>query len=354
MVKILSKKQVLFINNNFYIAYYKGKIFIKNIITDKEKIIGKYYKNIFEVILSKFKITERLFRLRPRCVKQISEDEYLITGKKYIKIVNIKNFSIINEHKFRKGMNNTLSLFEVKDCKGFKKGYIYGEYWDNKYRRRVNIYRRNNEKHDWGIIYTFHTNEIYHIHGFCEDCINDRLFIFTGDKDNESGIWEARDDFKIVKPIIIGSQKVRICNGYIFNKKLIYASDTPLKKNFIYEFNFKNSIKPLYELNGPSIYSTINKNEILFSTTVEPDSRINNILYLITNKKGPGVNKNVVTLVIVKKNCIKKIFESKKDIFPMALFGFGAIIFPENMTSDIIICPQGVKKYDGKTLLIEL
>ena len=113
-----------------------------------------------------------------------------------------------------------------------------------------------------------------------------------------------------------------------------------MHENFVKEIETYNWFKPQYKILASSIYELVdNHQERLkpFGCTRITQCQMIQIW--------PGLE---------EKKILELRNESKKDIFPMALFGFGAIIFPENMTSDIIICPQGVKKYDGKTLLIEL
>ena len=43
----------------------------------------------------------------------------------------------------------------------------------------------------------------------------------------------------------------------------------------------------------------------------------------------------------------------KKDLWPMLLFQFGNCLFPDvELDDELLVCPQSVKRYDGKTVSI--
>lgn len=89
--------------------------------------------------------------------------------------------------------------------------------------------------------------------------------------------------------------------------------------------------------------------QYLFATSVEPDSRITGLRYLLTYRLGKGV-KNRCTYVFAgnEKDGFHKVLSLKKDGLPMGLFQFGNIQFPN--AEELVCVPQAVWRYDGKTL----
>ncbi len=304
--------------------------------------------------LSRFEICERMLRLEPK-LAVFKGNVCFFSCHGTIYQYTWGNKKVTKAHLFRKGMNNPICLFELKDLCGFQDGIIYGEYWANPNGEEVNIYQMLNGQ--WIEKYSFPKGAITHIHGFAKDTLHDRLLILTGDFDEGSGIWEARDDFTYVRPLLVGKQQYRSCVAFACETGILYATDTPLEENAIYFFEYKNQIlHKLQSLPGPCIYGReyIDKGgckQYLFATSVEPDSRISGLKYLLTYKLGKGV-KDRKTHVLAGNalDGFTEIMALSKDWLPMGLFQFGNIQFPD--APELVCVPQAVKKYAGKTFRI--
>ncbi len=307
-----------------------------------------------EKFLSRFEVFERMLRLESK-LAVIKGDVCFFSCHGAIYQYNWGHKKVIKAHSYRKGMNNPICLFELNNLCGFQDGIMYGEYWGNSNGEKVSIYQMLNER--WVEKYTFPKGTITHIHGFVKDALHHRLLILTGDFDKGSGIWEAREDFSYVRPLLVGKQQYRSCVAFACEEGILYATDTPLEENAIYFFEYKNEIlHKMQSLPGPCIYGRdyIDKRgckHYLFATSVEPDSRLTGLKYLLTYKLGNGV-KDRKTHVLAGniKDGFKEIVSLSKDWLPMGLFQFGNIQFPS--APELVYVPQAVKEYAGKTFRI--
>lgn len=345
-INLLVKGKVLaYYSENKYVYYKKGMLYLYD---GKHNKITNLENNLFKRILSKFSIFRRLFRLEPRSAIKLNENEILFTCQGFIFNLNFNNKILKKEHKFRPGMTSPLYLTKYQDNDGNLK-VIYGEYFSNKAGDKVSIYKRNGNL--WHKIYTFKKGTIKHIHNIIYDEDNNYFYIFTGDDDIESGIWKADCDFTSVNLIRGGKQIYRSCFGAIINKHLIYATDTPLEQNYLLSLNLETyEIEKISKIKGPVIYGARSSDKIIFSTTVEPDSNIKGIRYLITKKRGKGVLDDCSYLYTYSiKEKLSIVLSIKKDFLPVGLFQFGTFQ-PITYSSEIIAYNMGLKKYKNTTI----
>lgn len=348
----ISNKRLLCMNGNRSVFFKRGKVYFEEngFLIAKIRIPLSKGKEI----LSRFEMCERMFRLEPK-LAIFKGDVCFFSCHGAIYQYMWGSRKIVKSHLYRKGMNNPICFFELKDLHGFQDGIMYGEYWGNRDGEKVSIYQMLNGQ--WVEKYSFPRGEITHIHGFVKDTLHDRLLILTGDFDEGSGIWEARDDFAYVKPLLVGRQQYRSCVAFACETGILYATDTPLEENAIYFFeNGSGKLSKIKDIPGPCIYGRdyideSGRRQYMFATTVEPDSRITGIKYLLTYKLGPGVkNRKSYILAGNEEDGFREIFSLKKDWLPMGLFQFGNIQFPD--APELICVPQAVKKYAGKTIRI--
>lgn len=357
---VVSKLRMICTNNLFSIYFAHGKL----LVTDKKKgesySLGTLPGIGIDKYLSYVRILVRILRLEPRCAMWIDEYKFILSYHGKVYLVNLKLKTIVVEHKFRRGMNNPLTFCKVSGLSKFPDCILYGEYWGNPNREETCVYARINKQ--WRKIAVFEAEQIKHIHGIVVDTYNDRLLVLTGDSDNESGIWEIKGD--LLKPVLIlgGKQKYRTCVLIPKRNGFIYATDTPLEKNYIREVTVGNNLiveKEIYEMPGPCIYGTVcgtNENNMLFATSVEPDSRIKGIRGLFTYQLGRGVEKRSSYVIRYdQKHGFSIALMLKKDLFPMNLCQFGNVLFPcQTICKEVYLCPISCKNYDGKTLKLTL
>ncbi|MDC7278837.1 hypothetical protein NXH64_04895 [Butyrivibrio fibrisolvens] len=355
--KIVSNNKLICYSNKYFIFSKGPKLIISTDLNCKEYKIAYIPVGSLKQKLGSIRLFARALRLEPRCGIFVDDTTALITYHGAIYRVDCTNGQIELEHSFRAEMNNPLSLVKIQGISGFEDGIYYGEYFLNHEGTAVNIYKRDNNA-SWNVVYTFSAGSIYHIHGLVPCKEKDCVYILTGDKDAESGIYEARNGFQDVKVIVSGKQAYRACIALPTEGGMLYTTDTPLESNYLYYLDFESKeIQTIAEISGPSIYGkVISDSEMVFSTSVEPDSKLPRWRYEFTHKPGPGIKDRKSRVYYVKnedgKFTCEEIFAATKDILPMGVGQFGTIMFPAG-EGDLYITGQALRKYDNKTLLIK-
>lgn len=355
--KMLKGYKPLYVSSRLNLLYRKGSLYQNTNITDKPTHIVKLPFTIKQQLLSVFRFSERLFRLEPRVALPVDDETFLVSCCGMIYCADVRTGTIAVEHKYRTGMNNPLNLCVIKGIQGFDDCIAYGEYWGNIGREEVSIYVRKKKYCAWEKVYEFPKGCIQHIHGIIADPYRNGVLILTGDRDEESGLWMATMNFQVVEPVLVGSQRYRSCVAFSSQEGILFASDTPLEKNVITFATQKRngwSEKILCEIPGPCIYGVQIKNNYVFATSVEPDSQIKGLRYLFTYRLGIGVRDRRSYIIMGNAtNSFKEIVCFRKDLYPMLLFQFGNVQFPNgDMSMNFVMYPVSVSQYDGVTLAI--
>lgn len=353
-IELINNFKPLCVDKEMCLSYRKGGLYFHSSIMDNPKYFRMFPMTKKQKVFSQIRLTERLFRLEPRVAIKIDKNKYLISFCGAIYCADLQKESLTLEHKYRKGMNNPLNLCAIKAIHGFEDCIVYGEYWGNASKDEVCVFKRKNSI--WEKAFIFPKGTITHIHGIFADPYRNCVLILTGDKDEESGIWIATNNFKEVKPLLVGRQLYRACVAFPIEEGIIYATDSPLEKNVI--AIAKKDIetwkeKVLCEIPGPCIYGKEVEGKYIVSTSVEPDSRIRGIKYYFTYRLGIGVKDRYSHVIMGNnKEGFKEIIKFKKDIFPMLLFQFGNVLFPSGVIENCtIMYPVSVSKYDGNTVM---
>lgn len=242
------------------------------------------------------------------------------------------------EFNFRVG-RGPLSLTVIEDMAGFDDGIFFGEYFGNRNRESVNVYKRTNAE-SWEIVYTFRQGEINHIHGLVADPIRECVWLLAGDFEHSASIWKAERNFSIVEPLLRGEQAYRACVAFPLEQGLLYATDTQLSGNSIRllkQLEGEWVSEKILDINGSCIYGGELSEYFVFSTTTEPSDDISNkFLSLFDRKPGPGILKNKSDVLLLRKSDLacRVLFSKNKDFLPYRLFQFGAIIFPHGRSTE--------------------
>jgi len=154
-----------------------------------------------------------------------------------------------------------------------EEGNVYiGEYFlNNKRAFPVRLLKSNDDGKTWRTIYSF--ENIRHIHCVQFDPFTRAIWVGTGDRDEESGIFYSKDEKNWVA-IGSGNQMFRTVS-LIFTKDYVYwGTDIPTRQNYICRFERKSGkIERLVAVDGPVHYSTILEDgTLIFATTVEGNS----------------------------------------------------------------------------------
>ena len=208
--------------------------------------------------------------------------------------------------------------------------------------------------------YEFPLGTIQHIHGILADNQNNRVLILTGDKNEESCIWEAKNNFQSIKKLIGGSQKYRSCVAFFYGNDILYATDTPLEQNYVYRYKIDtNEISEVLKLQGPCIYGASFQDEYgeqqyIFITSVEPDASMHGWKYRLTYKLGKGISDRYSYINLLSSSGEKRVLmRGKKDLWPIWLFQFGNFRVAET-DCGFAVTGQALKHYDERTLEFDI
>ncbi|KXJ57180.1 MAG: hypothetical protein AXW17_13135, partial [Colwellia sp. Phe_37] len=194
-----------------------------------------------------------------------------------------------------------------------KDNLYYGEYKSNKERKPTLMHKFSFKKKQWSVCYKF--KNIRHVHGVFSDPYTHRLWVTTGDLNHESNIYYSDDDFKTVNLFVGGSQRCRAIYLHFTESSIIYGTDAPDNKNFIFEVSRseKTIIKKTF-VGGPVFFGGVAGHRLLLSTAVEP-TKVNETKHM--------------ELWVSEQGQWKKGLIVKKDCLPKKLFQYGQIVFPD-------------------------
>lgn len=248
---------VHYVDGDFIIRSHKGEVYFSHDGgTHFHKIIDLGHSITDRVKLSHPKI-RRLLRYYIYHILPIG-DAIVVFGLKKIFVISTKNQEILREFK----ISGSRPLVICKD----EKYIYYGEYFSNKERKPVKIFRFNPENE---FIEThIELTDVRHIHGMFYDPYSKKIFLTTGDTDDESFIGYLETGK--VKKILSGSQQARVVT-LLFDQHYIYfATDAPREVNYIYRYCRKSKeVEKLQELGGTVFYGVSVKNSFVFSTVAD-------------------------------------------------------------------------------------
>lgn len=345
------KRTVLYMDDNGMLSYKGGSLIYS--LGNKNQFRVPLPLSAWKKVCAHIRLAERFLRLTPKCVEKIDDKHFIVSYSGCVYCLDIEKQELKEEHRYCFMMNNPLFFTKVEGVEGFTDGILYGEYPININRNPISIFRRN-VNGNWEKVYTFNGN-ILHIHNLVPDKERGCIYILTGDEDKESAIWEARNDFQEVKPIVIGSQQYRSCVAFPFNNGLIYATDSPLEQNSICYLNAESGkVIRLYDLTGACVFGTEKNGKYYFAADVEPDASLPLWRYWTTYKLGKGVFDRKVRIVAGDLNDgFKVVADFEKDYWPYTMFQFGNVLFPKcEIDGKVLIQPVAVKKYDNCALFI--
>lgn len=301
------------------------------------------------LLISHSRLLSRLKRLEPKCAGRLSKTKFVVSLSRSIWLIDVKEKTCIKLRETPKGFSEVISFCSTAN------GVYWGDYGRNTAHNEVNIYHLGLDLQA-KIVYTFTARAIRHIHNIVET--TDGYLLFAGDNEEKAGIYRVNQDWTEIKPWKTGQQKYRAVIGFPYKGGALYATDSVETENFIRLISANGEEKIITAINGSCIYGTDTKDYFLFSTTVEPHEG-GGIKNLFSNSLGNGIKSKDVHIIAVNKDnlSVRIVKKYKKDIWPMKLFQYGRVIFAggqENYEKYVWCSPVACKKYDGKTIKIEL
>lgn len=152
---------------------------------------------------------------------------------------------------------------------------FYGEYLTGERPNTVRIVRGTEDGTRWEICHTFGPGEVYHVHSVSWDPWGGRLLVATGDRDEESGIWELDPECSGVRLVSGGEQRWRIIAPLFTDAFVLWGSDDDQAGSDIWrKRRGTKELEHLHRIGSPSYDATrLLDGSFVVSTTYEPDSR---------------------------------------------------------------------------------
>ena len=220
----------------------------------------------------------------------------------------------------------------------------FGEYFQNVEKVPVNIFLLDVESGGLKVVYTFERGEINHIHGLFYDKYTNRIWVATGDAENECILGYTEDRFKNFHIVFRGGQEYRCCQMFFYPDFIIYCTDSQFIPNEIKRIDRQTlEITELQSVQGSVIKGGQVGNVSFISTTVEPsDVNLDKHVYLWVTKDGLNWEER---------------YKDEKDDYP-AILQFGTFEFPQyygfEKLERLYFSGRALKGLDGKSTYIDL
>ena len=326
--------KVLEVADDYFIGA-KGYRLVKySFASKKYERIGKVADSKYS-LLSRFSLTRRFFRAEINNIYNLHNGDRLLIAKKAIFRCEA------GEKVFKKCFAIPRGSRPLNLCITPNGTVYFGEYFANMSKEQVNIYCSKDDGKTWSVIYTFPEGNINHIHGIFYDDYTARVWVVTGDRDNECIIGYTEDEFQSFNVVFRGGQDYRTCNLFFYPAFIVFATDSQYMVNEIRVFDRATlEIKSLQSIQGTAIKGCQCGDLSYLSTTVEPSD----------------VNKDTYSHLWISRDGLKweEIYKAPKDCLP-AIMQFGSIEFPRHNTSKFIMFSgRALKGIDGSSGLIEI
>ena len=289
-------------------------------------------------LLSRFKLTRRFVRAEITGLYLLLNGDRLVVAKKGL-------FLQKSESCIEKVFSMSRGSKPLNICIAPSGKVFFGEYFQNMEKQAVNIYGSDDNGQTWNIVYTFPEESINHIHGLFFDKYTNRIWVATGDRENECIIGYTEDEFKTFVEVFRGGQEYRTCQLFFYKDFIVFGTDTQYQQNVIKKFDRKTlEITELQQVQGSVIKGGQVGDVAFISTTVEPsDVNTDKWAHLWVTKDGLHWEER---------------YKAKKDLLPATLFQFGTFEFPQyygiEKLERLYFSGRALKGLDGKSTYIDL
>ncbi len=226
----------------------------------------------------------------------------------------------------------------------------FGEYV-NGIKRAIRIMRITNDGQQCELCHTFSEGEIKHVHGIFWDKYRHRLWVTTGDSDNESHFYYTDDEFETIHKYRGGDQSWRAVSLIVTENHLVWGmdagKDAPADAiNHIYRLNLNTGERKRVATIGNPSYHMVQtvSGAMVMGVTYEPGRKQEtqeeaSIYYSETGKHW----QQLLTLPYQAQNLTGR--SQYAYVFPPS----GVI--PDN---ELLFTPINVEYYDAKAVSINL
>jgi len=304
------------------------------------------------------RLLQRVVGAGPQCGVEAGEGRLTIASKKNLYGVDLRtNRAHVQAYE---GKGRPLKLVRIRDVPGFTDQVCFGEYLGNPAKAPVTVWGDGGEG-AWRPLHVFADGEIEHVHTLVPDPQRGVVWILVGDFGQAAGIWMARDDFRVVEPVLRGSQRYRAAEAFPTADGLVYATDSQLEPNSIRLLRERDGRwvdEQLASLPGSCIHACMVGDRMCFSTTVEPGLGTGFLPYdLLQPRIGPAIERRWSDVVVGDpERGFARVGTWRKDVWPMGLCGFGTISFVSGVlpAGRLVAYGTALRGFDDATLVFSI
>jgi hypothetical protein len=212
------------------------------------------------------------------------------------------------------------------------RAYI-AEYTLNPHRRPVHIYE-SADLRSFTVAWRFPSGRIRHVHALLRDpSIENRIWVLTGDHDEESGIFFTDDGFSTVHPFAVGDQQSRATDLAFRDGHLLWGMDAPDETPYVVRAaRIAPRIERLAPLPGPAYYMSENEAGGLYlGTTAEPGRAVR--------------DRRARVFRILPDHRIQEVLVFERDLLPQ----HGIVYFPRGCVPHnfVVYTPRALRPQEG-------
>lgn len=286
-------------------------------------------------MLGRFRLPSRALRLGIGSLRKLKSGTILLIAGR--KIFRLCDSEVEVVYSFKRGLGPLREGW----CEDDKRNCYLGEYFlNNKREFPVKLLKSEDDGQSWRVLRSL--SNIRHIHCVQYDPFSRRIWMGTGDKDEESSISFSEDEGKSWTEIGCGDQMFRAVSLLFTENHIYWGSDAPTRQNHIYRYVRKSGeVEKLVAVDGSVHYSVILENGVkLFATTAEGKS------------EGKSTEWDKKAHIWASKDGVhwEDLISWEKDFLPYIL-GYGRVYFAHGQCgNDVFFTTLSLKKVD--TLLM--
>jgi len=342
--KLYPNAKALYVDREL-IYFARGyQIYTYNTHTGSLTFNGKLMDSKYTFLSRMSRLLNRLLRIEPSTMLLLKNGNRLVSAKKGLFVAQKNSQKYVKTFPIPRG-NKPLSI-----ALNEKTGHLYfGEYilngrFADTQRSEVHVYKSEDHGLTWTICYTFPQNTIRHIHGVFYDKFTQKMWITTGDQDEESLIASSDDGFKTLQVFKKGKQRYRAVTLLFYEEYIVYGTDTEHEQNYIYAIHRETGEERcLTALQGSALMATQNDvGQAALSTAVEP-SEVNHEPYAHVWFSNDGLS-------------WEDVYSVKKDAWSPRYFQYGRITFPHNALQNrqMVFSGHALQGMDNKVAILDI
>lgn len=238
-------------------------------------------------------------------------------------------------------LRNCRNALHQSGCVTPEGSFYFGEYGMNPRRSAVPIYRTDDRGRSWRTIFEFRPGEARHVHGCLYDKYEDRIWVCTGDFENENWIVAADREFRQLERIGDGQQHFRACSLFFTEDAVYWIMDSQLEQNYGFRLDRKTrQVERLQEFPGPVWYVKALSDGYYLAATAQ--------------ERGPGVTDEFAHLMVSRDlRQWRDLHLFRHDGMSMRYLKSGVIGFAdgEQSSGGFYLFFEAIQGYDGRALL---